>query len=146
MSFVKKNTERRTPLRVVLLVFAAAAMIATAVLGMLSTQYNITTGMSWFILVCYDDSQPKEAIGEMNGYTIYVEGISKTDTVVQNVFADAIVIGDAVKSGKLSADTLTKKARQVYTEGAYTHFVFENYEIIEDGATLTLRQHPAEGS
>lgn len=107
--------------------------IAYLVFYLFSQQYN-SKGISSLLCITIDQSYPKEYIGELENYSIYVEKLKTDELYFISVDAERISLGDAVAKELVSVKDWRKKAWDTLMDGDTEILRYENYEIaIIDG-------------
>ena len=101
-------------------------------------QYN-TKGVSSALCITIDKDYPKEYIGELDGYSIYVEKLVTDELYYTTVSADNISFRDAVEQGVVSVEDWRKKAWAVVTDEDAEILLYENYEIAITGRDCIIR-------
>ena len=95
---------------------------------MFSEQYN-SKGVSHLLVITIDKKQPKEYIGKLGNYNIYVEQLKIDETNFRSVDAENISIKDAIENDLVSIEDWKKYARKVTKNGDTEILQNENYEI-----------------
>ena len=93
-----------------------------------SSQYN-DKGVSHFLVITIDKTQPKEYVGKLDGHRIYVENLNLKETNFRNVEAENISIKKAIEEKLVSITEWKKYAWKIKKEGEVEILQFENYEI-----------------
>lgn len=91
------------------------AVICMLALGgcsrLLRSQYN-ENGVSHFLTIAIDESQPKEYIGELDAHYVYTERLNVDETYFISVTADKIMIKNAIDKGLVSIQDWRCYARE----------------------------------
>lgn len=93
-----------------------------------SQQYN-SKGVSHFLVITIDKSQPKEYIGKLDNYNIYVEQLKISETNFRSIDAENISIKDAIENNLVSVEDWKKYAWKIKKDGNTEILQNENYEI-----------------
>ncbi len=91
-------------------------------------QYN-SKGVSHFLVITIDETQPREYIGKLEDHDVYIERLDIDGTVFRSVKAENITLNEAFEGSLVSIDEWRKYARKRKTEGNEEILQFENYEI-----------------
>lgn len=107
---------------------------------MYDAQYN-KKGVSHFLVITVEENQPKEYVGTLDGYKIFVERLNLDDTYFISVTAEYIFIKDAIENKLVSINEWRKYAwKTKKVEGAEI-LQFENYEIVIIQDECTIRPY-----
>ena len=107
--------------------------------GLLATQYN-EHGVSHFLVITLDKDQPKEYIGELESYQVFIEGLDPENTYFTSTDANQrIFIGEALDNGLVSLDEWRAYAWKTVTDGDVEILQFENYEIVIASGECVIR-------
>ena len=93
-----------------------------------SSQYN-KNGISHFLVVTIDKSQPKEFVGELDGHRIYIENLNIEETNFRNIDAENVTIKDALEKELVSLAEWQKYAWKIKKDGDTEILKYDNYEI-----------------
>jgi len=93
-----------------------------------SSQYN-DNGVSHFLVVTIDKSQPKEYVGELDGHRIYVEKFNLVETNFRNVNSENVPIKKAIEEKLVSLAEWKKYAWKTQKDGDTEVLKYDNYEI-----------------
>ena len=93
-----------------------------------SSQYN-ENGVSHFLVITIDKTQPKEFVGELDGYNIYVENLDLKETNFRNIDAENVPIKKDISEKLVSIKDWEKYASRVKINGNKKVLKYENYEI-----------------
>ena len=93
-----------------------------------SSQYN-QNGISHFLVVTIDENQPREYVGELDDYKIYVEKFNLKETNFRNVDAENVSIKKAIEEKLVSIAEWKKYAWKREKDGDAEILKFDNYEI-----------------
>lgn len=93
-----------------------------------SSQYN-ENGISHFLVVTIDETQPIEFVGELEGYKIYVKKFNLKETNFRNVNAENVSIKEAIEEKVVSISEWKKYASRIVKDGDSEILKFDNYEI-----------------
>lgn len=93
-----------------------------------SSQYN-ENGVSHFLVVTVDKSQPKEFIGELDNHRIYVDKFNLNETNFRNINAQNVSIKKAIEEKLVSISEWKKYAWKKVKNGDTEIMIFDNYEI-----------------
>ncbi len=113
------------------------AVICLAVYAF-SRQYN-ARGISSFLCITIDESRPKEYIGELEDYTVYVEGLKTEELYYVSADAEEISLKEAVTRRMVSVTDWQKKARETEWSGGTEILRYENYEIVVTDGECIIR-------
>lgn len=103
---------------------------------MYDAQYN-ENGISHFLVITIDKSQPKEYIGELDSHKVFVENLKIDETYFISVTAENISIKDAINQNLVSINDWKKYAWKIEKDGDGEILQYENYEIaIADGECI----------
>ena len=93
-----------------------------------SSQYN-KNGISHFLVVTIDKSQPKEFLGELDDHRIYIENLDIEGTNFRNINAENVPIKDALEIELVSLAEWHKYAWKIKKDGDTEILKYDNYEI-----------------
>ena len=93
-----------------------------------SSQYN-KNGVSHFLVVTIDESQPREYVGELDGHRIYVEKFNLNETNFRDVKAQNVPIKEAIEKKLVSINEWKKYAWKIKKDGDAEILQYDNYEI-----------------
>ena len=115
------------------LIIALAIAIACLIIYPFSQQYN-SNGISNYLCITIDESQPREYIGKLDNYSVYVEKLKTESLYYTSVSGKNISLNDAITNELVSIENWRKKAREIVKVGNTEILRYENYEIaITDG-------------
>ena len=113
----------------------ALSLILVCVFGvvgckwMYNAQYN-ENGVSHFLVITIDESQPKEYVGELDAHAVFVEKLNMDTTYFTSATAENISIKEAIENKLVSLDEWKKYAWKTEEDGDTEILQFENYEIV----------------
>lgn len=123
--------KKKTKMILVALVFSTVLSIL-AVFGivkwMFSSQYN-SNGVSHYLVVTIDESKPREYIGDLDGYQIYMERFNIDETNFRNVHAKNVSVKEAIEKNLVSIKEWKKYAYIIKKSGDSEILKYDNYEI-----------------
>ena len=93
-----------------------------------SSQYN-DNGISHFLVVTIDESEPREYVGELDGHRIYVEKFNLNETNFRNVDAENVSIKKVVEEKLVSLREWKRYAWKTLKDGDAEVLKYDNYEI-----------------
>jgi hypothetical protein len=93
-----------------------------------SEQYN-KKGISHFLIITVDKDQPKEYIGDLDGYKIYVENLRVEELNYRTFNAKFIMFKDALDKKLTSINDWKKGAWYIFKENDTEILRYESYEI-----------------
>ena len=96
---------------------------------MYDAQYN-QKGVSHFLVITIDQSQPKEYVGELEAHSIFVEKLDMDDTYFISATDEHISIKEAIDNNLVSINEWRKYAWKTEKDGDAEILQFENYEIM----------------
>ena len=94
-----------------------------------SEQYN-EKGISHFLVITIDKNQPREYIGELEGYRVFIENLNLEETNFRTVNAENMSIKEAIENNLVSIKEWKKYAWKIKKDGDSEILQFENYEIV----------------
>ena len=116
----------------IILIISMLILVAAGGMGLIrwlfAEQYN-SKGVSHFLVITIDETQPREFIGKLDGHDMYIERLDIDGTVFRSVKAENISLNEAFEGNLVSIDEWRKYAREAKTEGNEEILQFENYEI-----------------
>ena len=112
--------------------------IVCLVFYLFSLQYN-SKGISSLLCITIDESQPKEYIGELEDYSIYVERLKTEELYFVSVDAERISLKEAVANELVSIKDWRKKAWKRVKDGDTEIWRYENYEIAINDEECIIR-------
>ena len=112
----------------ILAILCAICLSSCSTDWLFSTQYN-ENGISHFLVVTIDESQPAKYIGKLDGHRIFVEGFNLKETNFRNVDAEDVSIKKAIDENLVSIDEWRKYAWKIKQDGDTEILIFDNYEI-----------------
>ena len=86
----------------------------------------------------YDEHQEKEYIGSLDGYKVYLEGLSKEGCYYQDIYANSISLTDAIANHMISIDDMINKAWEQEEKDSCIIYKFENYQIVVGDKECTI--------
>ena len=135
-NYMNKNTKKT--LLIIAIIFAVVLIFMVLVLRLFDTQYNLKTGISHYMNAIYDEHQEKEYIGSLDGYKVYLEGLSKEGCYYQDIYANSISLTDAIANQMISIDDMIKKAWEQEEKDSCIIYKFENYQIVVGDEECTI--------
>ena len=119
----------------VIVVMGAVCTLAWA----LWSQYDLRTGLSNYLCITVDKDQTREKIGDIGGYTLYIEGLNPEECYFTTFSADTVTLREAVERDQITLKGITRHAfATVKTDGAVV-YRFDNYEIAVSGYDCIIR-------
>lgn len=101
-------------------------------------QYN-AKGISSLLCITIDESRPKEYVGELENYSIYVEKMKTEELYFISISDQRIFLKDAVAQELASVKDWRKKAWVTLYNGDTEILRYENYEIAITGMECIIR-------
>lgn len=95
---------------------------------MYDAQYN-ENGISHFLIITIDRSQPKEYIGELDSHRVFVENLKIDETYFLSVTDEHVSIKESLDKSLVSISEWKKYAWKTKTDGDTEILQYENYEI-----------------
>ena len=135
-NYMNKNTKKT--LLIIAIIFAVVLIFMVLLLRLFDTQYNLKTGISHYMNAIDDEHQEKEYIGSLDGYKVYLEGLSKEDCYYQDIYANSISLTDAIANQMISIDDMIKKAWEQEEKDSCIIYKFENYQIVVGDEECTI--------
>ena len=123
---------------IISVIILAAAGGPYLVRWLFAAQYN-SKGISHFLVITRDESRPKEYVGKLDGYDIYVEKLDINGTFFRSVNAENITLSEAFEDGLVSIDEWRKYARKTKISADEEILQFGNYEIAVAGNECIIR-------
>ncbi len=121
--------------KTIVLMISIIILIIMLILGikpfiswLFTKQYN-SKGISHFLVITIDKNQPKEYIGKLEDYDIYVEKLKLDELNFRSVDAKNVPLKDAIENKLVSIEDWRKYARKTRKEGDIEILQNENYEI-----------------
>lgn len=108
------------------------------VFSMFAQQYN-SKGISSLLNITIDEKQPKEYIGKLENYNIYVEKLKIDELYFISINNKHISLKDAIDEELVSVKDWRKKAWNIKKDGNIEILQYENYEIAIDGNDCVIR-------
>ena len=105
---------------------------------MYDAQYN-ENGVSHFLVITIDESQPKEYVGELENHSIYVEKLKLDELYFITVKAENISLSEAIIKKVVSIGDWRKSAWNIVKDGNVEILRYENYEIAVTNSDCTIR-------
>ena len=102
-------------------------------------QYNMKTGISSIMNITIDEEQEKIKIGNLDGYSIFVEGLKVNECYFTTIDATTISLVDAVNEGKISVKDMARKAFEKKDTDDKTIYYYENYLIEITGKEVLIK-------
>ena len=122
--------KKKTILTILGIILAVVSLISIFGINWLfSAQYN-KHGVSHFLVVTIDESQPREYVGELDGHRIYVEKFNLQETNFRNVNAEDVPIKKAIEEKLVSIAEWKKYAWKIEKDGDAEILKFDRYEIV----------------
>ena len=101
-------------------------------------QYN-AKGVSSLLCISIDESCPKEYIGELENYSIYVEKMKTDELYFISISDERISLEEAITHELASIKDWRKKAWVTLNDGDTEILRYENYEIAITGMECIIR-------
>lgn len=126
----------------VILIIAAVVIASIMLVGiiswMFSSQYN-SHGISHFLVVTIDSSQPQEYVGKLDDHDVYIEGLKLDETNFRTIDAENLSVKDAITKKVVSISEWRKYAfRKIkVTDGEILRY--DRYEILVTSDTCIIR-------
>lgn len=134
---IKKNTNKG---KFVLIIGIIVLVITFATVGIVywlfTEQYN-SNGVSHFLVITIDKNKEREHIGRLDGYNVYVEGLSEYN--FRTFDAKDLSVKEAIEKELVSVEEWKKYAFSTRKSNASLILVFENYEIVLTGDECLIR-------
>ena len=108
------------------------------VFTMFAEQYNIK-GISSLLNITIDEKQPKEYIGKLEKYNIYVEKLKIDELYFISINNKHIPLKVAIDEELVSVRDWIKKAWNIKKDGNIEILQYENYEIAIDDNDCVIR-------
>ena len=97
-----KNKKLIIKTGIILIIETSVFLVSPHIINWLfSSQYN-DNGISHFLVVTIDESEPREYVGELDGHRIYVEKFNLNETNFRNVDAESVSIKKAIEEKLVS--------------------------------------------
>ncbi len=142
------NTKKRAVKKIIVIVAVCLGVISAlkvALTGLIVSaffqQYNLN-GVSSLLCISIDYSQPREYVGQLEGYSIYVEDMKTDELYFTTLTADNLSLKDAVENGAVSVKDWRKKAWVIFSDGDTEILRYENYEIAVSAGECVIRPIP----
>ena len=134
---MKKKTIIILIVSLVLLGVICAVGCIFGVKWLFSEQYN-EHGVSHWLVITIDKNSPREYLGELDGYKIYIEQMNLDETVFRNINAENVPIKKALEEKLVSMADWRKYAWSIQKTGDTEILKNENYEIacVKDECTI----------
>ena len=108
------------------------------VFTMFAEQYN-SKGISSLLNITIDEKQPKEYIGKLEKYNIYVEKLKIDELYFISINAKQVSLKDAIDEELVLVRDWRKKAWNIKKDGNIEILQYENYEIAIDDNDCVIR-------
>jgi len=108
------------------------------VFSMFAEQYN-SKGISSLLNITIDEKQPKEYIGKLENYNIYVEKLKIDELYFISINNKHISLKVAIDEELVSVKDWRKKAWNIKKDGNIEILQYENYEIAIDDNDCVIR-------
>ena len=108
------------------------------VFTMFAEQYNLK-GISSLLNITIDEKQPKEYIGKLEKYNIYVEKLKIDELYFISINNKHIPLKVAIDEELVSVRDWIKKAWNIKKDGNIEILQYENYEIAIDDNDCVIR-------
>lgn len=119
---------------IIILIVSSIVFVYT----MFAEQYN-AKGISSLLNITIDEKQPKEYIGELENYNIYVEKLKKDELYFISINNKHIPVKVAVDEELVSVSDWRKKAWDIKKDENIEILQYENYEIAIDDNDYIIR-------
>ena len=119
---------------IIILIVSSIVFVYT----MFAEQYN-SKGISSLLNITIDEKQPKEYIGELENYNIYVEKLKKDELYFISINNKHIPVKVAINEELVSVSDWRKKAWKIKKDGNIEVLQYENYEIAIDDNDCIIR-------
>ena len=117
--------------KIIILIIAIIVGVCSIFIGipwLFSAQYN-EKGISHFLVITIDKDQPREYVGELEGYKVFIESLNLEGTNFRTIDAENMPIKEALEKKLVSIEEWKKYAWKVKKDGETEILQFENYEI-----------------
>ena len=119
-------------MKIVILIVLIVTILILGMVGfifwMFPAQYN-SKGVSHWLVITIDKNAPKEYIGKLDDYDIYVEKLNIDESNFRSIDAKNISIKDAIENNLVSIQDWRKYAWKIRKDGDTEILQNENYEI-----------------
>lgn len=105
---------------------------------MFAEQYN-SKGVSSLLIISIDTSKPKEYIGKLEGYDIYIENLNKDELYFISIKDEHISLETAINEELVSVSDWRKKAWNIKKDSNIEILQYENYEIAINDKECVIR-------
>ena len=123
---------------IAIMIIGAICLIPSGIRWLFSEQYN-EKGISHFLVITIDKNQPREYVGELEGYKVFIENLSLEETNFRTIDAENMPIKEALEKNLVSIEEWRKYAWRVKKDGEAEVLQFENYEIAIDNDECIIR-------
>ena len=96
---------------------------------MYDAQYN-ENGVSHYLVITIDETQPKEYVGELDAHSVFVESFDMDTTYFITVTDEHVSVQEAIENNLVSIGEWKKYAWKTEIEESAEILQFENYEIV----------------
>ena len=104
-----------------------------------NAQYN-SKGISHLLIITIDQNQPKEYIGKLDGFDVYIEKLKLEDLCFRSFDAKNVPIKYAIDNNLVSTEDWKKHAFYgIVRESNSETIINENYEIYISGNECIIR-------
>lgn len=111
---------------IAVLIITVTFLITFGINWLFGMQYN-KNGISHFLVITKDKSQPKEYVGELEEHKIYIEKLKEAN--FRNIEAENVSIKEAIEKNLTSIKEWKKYARRIKKQKETEIMQYENYEI-----------------
>jgi len=134
---MKKKTIILISMIISLTIILIVSGIAT-IFMMFAEQYN-SKGISSLLIISIDTNQPKEYIGKLEDYDIYIEKLNKDELYFISINNDHISLETAIDKELVSVSDWKNKAWNIKKDKNTEILQYENYEIAINDKECVIR-------
>ena len=114
---------------VIIIIVGVICFSSFGIKWLFSEQYN-ENGISHFLVITIDKNQPREYVGELDGYRVFIENLNIKETNFRTINAENMSIKEALEKKLVSIEEWEKYAWKIKKDGDAETLQFENYEIV----------------
>jgi len=133
------DREKKQALTKIIYICCGVIIVTACLIGYGFTQQYNSEGISSLLCITIDESQPREYIGELDNYSIYVERLQTDSLYFTSLGGENISLREAVAKGLVSIKDWRKKAWDIVNTGDTEILRYENYEIAITDSNCIIR-------
>ncbi len=113
----------------IIILLILVVLCSNRIINWLFTEQYNSNGISHFLVITIDKNQPREYIGKLDNYDLYIEGLNIDETNFRSVDAKNVSIKEALDNNLVSLEDMKKYAFGIKQNDEEEILQYDNYEI-----------------